>query len=146
MKKVLLCVAVILITATFFTNAFAQGMGGGWGRNAEYQRMYDPDTVETLSGVVVKVAYITPMRGMGQGVHLQLKTDDDTISVHLGPKWYLENQDVQIRKGDQITVKGSRITFNEKPALIAAEIEKGDEILTLRDENGFPMWAGWRRR
>ncbi len=85
------------------------------------------------------------MRGIGQGVHLQLKTDKETISVHLGPKWFLENQDIQIEKGDQISVKGSRITLNEKPALIAAEIEKGDQLLVLRDKDGFPLWAGWRR-
>ena len=24
-------------------------------------------------------------------------------------------------------------------------IKKGDEILTLRDANGIPMWSGWRR-
>ena len=23
---------------------------------------------------------------------------------------------------------------------------QGDEILKLRDENGFPVWSGWRRR
>ena len=25
-----------------------------------------------------------------------VKTDKDTVSVHLGPSWYLENQDVKI--------------------------------------------------
>lgn len=33
-----------------------------------------------------------------------------------------------------------------KPALVAAEVKKGGEVLVLRDANGFPAWGGWRRR
>jgi hypothetical protein len=43
-------------------------------------------------------------------------------------------------------VKGSRVTLAGKPALIAAEIKKGDTTLTLRDDNGFPAWSAMRRR
>jgi hypothetical protein len=53
---------------------------------------------------------------------------------------------VKIMPGDKIEVKGSRITFQGKPTIIAAEVKKGEETLKLRDENGFPVWAGWRRR
>ncbi len=27
---------------------------------------------------------------------MNVKTDKETVSVHLGPSWYLENQDVKI--------------------------------------------------
>jgi hypothetical protein len=75
-----------------------------------------------------------------------LKTEDETISVHLGPGWYIENQDVKIQPKDKLEVKGSRVTFEGKPVIIAAEVKKGDEVLKLRDKNGFPLWSGWRRR
>jgi hypothetical protein len=45
-----------------------------------------------------------------------------------------------------IEVRGSRVTFEGKPALIAAEVMKGDGTLRLRDQDGYPAWAGWRRR
>jgi len=83
---------------------------------------------------------------MSAGVHMTLKTDKETISVQLGPSWYIENQDVKIEAKDKVEVKGSRITFDGKPAIIAAEVKKGDEVLKLRDDNGFPLWSGWRRR
>jgi hypothetical protein len=118
---------------------------GGWGTGSPYQRMYDPATVETISGIVLSVNKITPVKGMYSGVHLTLKTNKETIDVHLGPEWYIERQDVKIEKGDKIEVKGSRITFNGKPAIIAAELKKNDGILTLRDGAGIPVWAGWRR-
>jgi hypothetical protein len=118
---------------------------GGWGPGAAYGRMYDAKTVETVSGEVVKVDRITPMRGMSAGVHLVVKTDKGDVSVHLGPQWYLENQDVKIEPKDKVEIKGSRVTVQGQPAIIAAEVKKGDEVLKLRDEAGIPMWTGWRR-
>jgi len=118
---------------------------GGWGMGSSYQRMYNPATVETVSGVVDSVDKITPMKGMYSGIHLVLKTDKESIAVHVGPEWYIERQDVKIEKGDKIEVKGSRVTFEGKPAVIAAELKKGDSAFILRDSAGVPAWAGWRR-
>lgn len=111
-----------------------------------YQRLYNPATAETISGTVESVDKVVPMKGMYWGVHIILKTDKETVPVHLGPSWYIERLDMKILKGDTIEVKGSRITFEGKPAIIAGEIRKGDQTLSLRDANGIPVWAGWRRR
>ncbi|MDI6727973.1 MAG: hypothetical protein QMD44_03470 [Thermodesulfovibrionales bacterium] len=151
-RKVLsLLVALSLVLAASF--AFAQPMKGmmkwrgssGWGMGTQYQRMYNPATVETISGTVESVDKITPMKGMSYGVHITVKTDKETVSVHLGPGWYIERLDTKIEKGDKIEVKGSRVTMMGKPAIIAAEVKKGDNVLKLRDENGIPAWSGWRR-
>lgn len=154
MKKINIALVVAAIVTMSATSvSFAQprpGMmwrgSGGWGPGTPYNRMYDPKTVETVSGEVVRVSLITPRKGMSAGVHVTLKTDKETISVQLGPSWYIENQDVKIEAKDKVEVKGSRITFDGKPAIIAAEVKKGDEVLRLRDDNGFPLWSGWRRR
>lgn len=119
---------------------------GGWGHHSNYGRMYDPNTVETIRGEVVSVDSFTPIGGMSQGMHLRLKTDRETVDVHLGPAWYLQNQDIQIQPSDKITVTGSRINFNGQSALITNRIEKGEQTLILRDESGFPVWHGWRQR
>ena len=119
---------------------------GGWGPQGQYQRMYNPATVETVTGEVVKVDKITPAKGMSYGIHLQLRTDKETIAVHLGPGWYIERLDTKIEAGDAVEVKGSRVTLKGGPVIIAAEVRKGDAVLKLRDDSGFPYWAGWRRR
>ncbi len=144
-----------LVTALAFllvsTSVFAQPRkgwqgSGGWGPGATYNRTYNPATVETISGEVVAVDKVTPTKGMSYGIHLQLKTDKETISVHLGPGWYIERLDTKIEKGDKIQVTGSRVTFGGAPAIIASQVKKGDAVLKLRDDNGFPVWAGWRRQ
>jgi hypothetical protein len=95
---------------------------------------------------VVSIDQMTPGDGMGAGVHLTLATEAGAVSVHLGPAWYVEHQDTKIEPKDRVAVKGSRVTFDGKPAIIAAEVHKGEETLMLRDASGIPLWAGWRRR
>jgi hypothetical protein len=154
MKKIVVLVAAVTMGLFFAAvDSFAQrgpGMtwrgSGGWGPGTPYNKMYDPKTVETINGEVISVDRITPMKGMSGGVHMNVKTDKETISVQLGPSWYLENQDVKIAAKDKVEVKGARATFAGKPAIIAAEVKKGDEVLKLRDDSGYPVWAGWRRR
>lgn len=145
-----LSVAAVAATTLLATTAYAQRGprpgAGGWGPAGQYQRIYDTDTVETVKGEIEQIDRVTPMRGMSPGVHLVLKTDEETVSVHLGPAWYLDNQDVKLEPEDEIEVKGSRVTVAGKPALIAAEVTKGDQVLTLRDDRGIPQWSGWRRR
>lgn len=118
---------------------------GGWGMGGAYQRMYNPAAVETISGEVVSIDKMTPRKRMSYGMHILVKSGKETIPVHLGPGWYLERQDTKIDKGDAVEVKGSRVTYQGKPAIIATEVKKGDAVLKLRDDNGYPVWAGWRR-
>ena len=139
-------VLIVSFATTVFAAPWKGGRGsGGWGTGGDYQRMYNPATVETVSGEVISMDRITPIKGMGAGIHLQLKTDQETISVHLGPAWYIERLDARIEKGNTIEVKGSRVSVAGKPAIIAAEVKKGDALLKLRDDSGIPAWAGWRR-
>jgi hypothetical protein len=142
----MIAVSLLFTVSTVLAGPWKGWRGsGGWGMGSQYNRMYNPATVENVSGVVESVDKITPMKGMNSGIHVMLKTDKETISVHLGPEWYIERLDTKIQKGDTIEVKGSRMTFAGKPAIIAAEVKKGDSTLLLRDNAGIPAWAGWRR-
>ncbi len=152
MRKIgIFTVVVFLMTLFLVAESFAQRGtrqrdSKGWGPGNQYGRMYDPKTVETIRGEVVRVDKITPLRAMSFGIHLAVKTEKENISVHLGPVWFIENQDIKIELKDKIEVKGSRIIFQGNPAIIATEVKKGEFILKLRDKSGFPAWSGWRRR
>ena len=144
--SLVVAVAMLLVASMAFAQPWKGWRGsGGWGMGSQYNRMYNPATIENASGTVESVDKITPMKGMHYGIHLMVKTDKETISVDLGPEWYIERLDTKIEKGDNIEVKGSRVTIGGKPAIIAAEVKKGDNTLVLRDSAGIPAWAGWRR-
>ena len=151
MKRVgILVLGLVVLGLLVAADSFAQqGMkwrgSGGWAPGTPYSKMYNPKTVETINGEVVKIDTIMPLKGMSAGMHMSVKTDKGEISVHLGPGYFIENQDVKIAPKDKVEIKGSRITFDGKPAMIAIEVKKGDQALKLRDESGFPVWSGWRR-
>ncbi len=116
----------------------------GWSRG-RYNRRYDFKKIETLDGEVISVDTYTSRRGVSQGVHLLVNTGKEKIEVHLAPSWYLEDRDFEIAPEEKIAITGSRINVDGEQAIIARQIKKGNETLILRDENGFPMWRGWRR-
>jgi hypothetical protein len=136
--------AVVILVSSSAIAAPWKG-SGGWGMGSQYQRMYNPANVETISGIVESVDQIKPMKGMYYGIHLRVKTEKEIIEVHLGPGWYIERLDTRIDKGDKLEIKGSRVNVSGKPVIIAAEVKKGDNTLILRDAAGVPAWAGWKR-
>jgi len=149
MKKssvIFLVMVVSLVASVAFAGPWKGWKGsGGWGPGTQYHRFYNPQTVETITGEVLSVDKITPMKGMNYGIAVTLKTEKETIQVHLGPGWYVERLDVKIDKGDKLEVKGSRTTIAGKPVIIAQEFKKGDAVFVLRDNNGYPVWSGWKR-
>ena len=115
--------------------------GMGWGRR------YDPQTVQTITGKVTAVDRLASGKGSASGWRrVTLQTDQEAIPVILGPAWYLEQQKVTVNPGDALEVRGSRITVEERPCLIAAEVKRGGKSLKLRDKDGLPVWGGRPRR
>jgi hypothetical protein len=108
--------------------------------------MYDTKTVETITGEMVAVNRVTPEKGRAGGVHLMVKTEKEEIAVYLGPQWYVDEQAVKLETKDRVEVRGSRVSFEGKPAIIAAEVKRGDQVLKLRDAAGLPLWRGGGRR
>jgi hypothetical protein len=105
--------------------------------------MFDETTVTMIQGDVVEVQQIE--RGRRGGVHLLVASGSERLDVHLGPAAYLEDQGLTLAKGDRIEVKGSRVEFDGKPAIIAQEVRRGGQVVALRDESGLPLWRGQRR-
>jgi len=68
MKRIMISVLIFWMFV-FGAETFAQPMmkwkgSGGWGEGSQYGRMYDPKTIETITGTVEKVDKITPGKGM----------------------------------------------------------------------------------
>lgn len=118
---------------------------GGWGMKGGNCGPYDATKAETIKGEVVSVEQVTPRRGMGPGIALKLNSGDETLSVILGPQWYVERQDIKIVAGDEVEVAGVKTVRRGQDVFLAAEVKKGGDILKIRDEDGYPAWAGWRR-
>jgi hypothetical protein len=100
--------------------------------------LFDADDVVTLQGTATAVNRY----GGHQGMFLTLQTAQETLEVHLGPAWYLEDQGFAITPNSPVSVKGFRSDWNGQPVLMASEVTQGDRVLQLRDANGYPLWMG----
>jgi hypothetical protein len=145
MKNFKNAVSILLFALLPFIG-MAQGRSGGWCSNNNYSRLFNPATITEVKGTIVSIEKIIPEKGMSNGIHFLLKTDaKEKIAIHLGPEWFLDNQDIQFAKGDIITVKGSKINFDKKMTIIAMTVSKADNYLYLRDAKGNPKWNGWKQ-
>ena len=101
---------------------------------------YDASTEVTISGTVQDVLH--PQMGRMDGTHLVLKTETETIEVHLGPSNFVSDKGFTFAKGDSVQVLGSKVTIGGNQAVLAREVTKDGKTLTLRDKTGRPLWAG----
>ena len=124
---------------------YAPGLYPGFGGDP-YREMFNPKTMDTVSGEVVKVEYYVPEPNLEEGTRLVIYTDaKKPVLVYLGPARYLEGQGKALKSGDRITVTGSLVTVDETPFMIATHVKAGNEELQLRDNEGHPNWIGWEK-
>ena len=135
-----LAVALLAVTAlAFAAEAPSTPEGGGPGA----RRRWDPGTVETVSGEVLRIDHVPRKRGTGMVVHLEVRAGTgETVDVRLGPAWWVDGQKVRVKENDQVEVKGSRISVGGEPVVIAAVVSKKGKTLVLRNDDGVPAWAG----
>ncbi len=138
--KVQLNLVIMGFLVLLAAGAWAQPGGG-----MHYGMMWDANSVTTLTGEVTGVEKYTPGRGgSAYGLKLTVKTGQETVPVILGPGWYVEQQHFAFAPKDRLELKGSRLTIQGQPTMVAAEVKKGDKVLKLRDDLGLPLWAGPR--
>jgi hypothetical protein len=120
--------------------------GGGWGVDTPYGRLYDPAKEQTISGQVVSIEPSAPMPGMAPGMQMLVQTDDGkSTRVQVGPAWYLERQDLDVKENTHVQVTGARTEIEGQPVLMAREVQFDGQLMTLRDAQGMPMWSSLRR-
>jgi hypothetical protein len=101
---------------------------------------YDLTTETKLKGTIEEEKQDTRP---GEGEHLMVKTSSDTILVHVAPELFLTDIEVAFAKGEQVEVTGCKLKIDGVDEILAKEITKGENTVTLRDKKGVPVWDGW---
>ncbi len=134
----------VMLMALGAIRAYAQA-GQGQMAGCPGCPMYDPKTETAINGVVQEVKEISG-HGMGTGTHLTVKADNAVYDVHVGPTWYLTREKYAFSKGDRVEVIGSKVKYQAADAIIARQIKKDGNTLTLRDAQGVPLWSRGKNR
>lgn len=106
---------------------------------------YDPSTELTVTGTIDKVTLQDTTMDW-KGVHLEMTSDGTPLEVHVGPDFFVNAAKIELGEGDEVTVVGSKVSFEGKDILVAKRITKGTIGLQLRDDRGRPVWAHQQMR
>jgi hypothetical protein len=140
-------VAVVALLCLIFgssVDALAADGFKGWETGSVYNSKYDPKERDSLKGSVVELRTVTPMPGMAPGTAFVLQeSEDDKILVHLCPEAFASANDIGIRRGDKVKVKGSWVEIDGADVFIASKVKMGDhfEFKVRLTSDGTPFWT-----
>jgi hypothetical protein len=102
---------------------------------------YSASNETTVTGSVEEVQeFYCPVTD-DRGTHVVLKTDGGRMLVHVAIARFMREHKLALQSGDRLQVTGAKIRYQGKEGMIAREIVRGDEVFTVRDSTGKPLWS-----
>ena len=127
--------ALVCLAAMFFLAPLAMAQK----TNGEPPK-YDVAKEVTIKGAVEEIKEVPNPKGQ-VGIYLMVKSGGEILEVRLCPNSFLKEFEVAFKKGDQLTITGSKVRVDEKDVILAREIEFGNDKIVLRDQQGVPVWT-----
>lgn len=105
----------------------------------------NPPTERVFEGRVARFLAVEVGDSGFESTLVVIETAKGAFAVDVGPRWFIERQDVVFQVGDQIVVDGRRLErrVGGLPIILAARVRAGLAELVLRPDSGRPAWAGW---
>jgi DNA/RNA endonuclease YhcR with UshA esterase domain len=99
---------------------------------------YDMKSEVKLKGVIDEVK-----TAADKTIHVTLKSDKGSLDVFVAPESFLKEMEITFAKGDSVEVLGSQLTVDGNALLLAREVTRNGDVMTMRDDHGKPVWVGW---
>ncbi|HEX9883491.1 MAG: hypothetical protein A2Y80_07850 [Deltaproteobacteria bacterium RBG_13_58_19] len=124
------------------------GRGQGYRKLPYYVSQEVHDCIQgKINGRITRLRVETFSLDMEPGLAMDVQTADrGLVHVHLGPIWFLERQETDLKPGDEVTVQGFCYKLEGQERLLAAEVAHKDHTMVLRDPQGSPYWEAWRKK
>lgn len=99
-----------------------------------------------ISGRITHLRVESFSPNLEPGLALEVQTSDrGLVHVHLGPLWFVERREGDLKPGDEVTIQGFCYKLAGKQRLIASEVTHKGDTLGLCDPQGIPYWEAWPR-
>ena len=146
--NLLIIVAMVIFAAGFIANsvgAVDEKLMKGWEEGSPYNQLYNVKEFEYFRAWVVGFKEEPPMTGMSPATIMVVKDGDDLIDVHICPNWFAKPDEIGVRKGDRVKIKGVWAEVDGKDVFMASKVKKGDsdvfEFKVRLTKNGKPFWT-----
>lgn len=138
----ILILAALVISQNETEAGDHRGMGG-WGVDDLYYKHYRITKFEKFKAKVLRIKEVIPIPGMTPGVAMDVKNDGKVIEVQICPTWFVKPDEIGIKKGDRVNIRGVWATINDKEVFIASKIKKEAyfELKVRFTKDGMPFWT-----
>lgn len=132
--KITLILSFVFVASMLFAQHHGQGM---------MFHMYDSKSEITVSGTIEDIITEShPCCGSSMDhYYIKVKSGENVVKIFLGPTNYVKAQ-ITLNKGEDVTVLGSKTTMQNETIIIAKSIKTKDKLVTFRNDDGTPKWAG----
>ena len=128
MKKTISILLASLLVLSMSAVTFAQS-----GRKGMSPRAQSTGETVTLKGEIANI--LKPLA--------IFKTKDREYTVHLGPVWYWNQENIKLETG-KTEISGEREEVDGQWYIYPSKISQGKTTIALVTDNGFPKWANMR--
>lgn len=98
------------------------------------------ENLQNLEGKISEIVYLpgaTPDTGV---VEVRMQAAGQNKLIRLAPCGFLNQSGLDLKEGDEVSLKGFRVAGTDGELIVATAIQKGDKSLSLRDPRGQPLW------
>lgn len=83
------------------------------------------------------------MPGMSPATVVIVRDGSELVEVHLCPTWFAKPNEVGVKKGDRVKLKGAWAEVDGKDIFMASKIKKGEyfEFKVRLTKDGTPFWS-----
>ncbi|MFN0065510.1 MAG: hypothetical protein ACKVOH_04655 [Chlamydiales bacterium] len=96
------------------------------------------ESIDTMQGTILSVTRVSYPDGTM--VHVVLTTPKGDKTFMMGPASFLDQAKMTLQMGDKVSISGYEVNANGSQMWIATRVEKGTNVLDIRQENGQPVW------
>jgi hypothetical protein len=130
--------ALWLATTILFSCTFRNGLASELPAAHHPTPLYNLELEQKITGVVVAAEDVSGGKSL-PGERLTLLTPAGKLDVQLGPARGQSAGELGLRAGDPIEVTGCVISYKGRPVLLARQVKRGKQVITLRTQRGYPI-------
>jgi hypothetical protein len=113
--------------------------GTGW---SYYSPEWSSRDVSEIAGTVRRIRHRRNGRDLDKGYEVVLRTGNGKYTLFVAPDWAVNWAGMKLRKGEQITVRGS---LGNRRQMVVQHIEANGVRWRFRTPAGLPMWIDGAR-
>jgi hypothetical protein len=101
---------------------------------------YNGVAERVVSGTI-KTAVALPAADGSVGVHLELRTAEGIVDIHVAPAMFVGQENFWFFADEAVVVTGFALPGDPDGPIWAKAVKKGATVLVLRREDGTPRWT-----